>query len=90
MQVASFSGESPRRGSTCCSAPSVTYLSAGTCFLGFLWALWDEDGLTWHDRLSGTYLARAGIICGRRRLAPSRRTLDQRRCHGAPNVVNEK
>jgi len=31
-------------------------LSAGTLFLGFLWALWDEDGLTWHDRLSRTYL----------------------------------
>jgi uncharacterized RDD family membrane protein YckC len=33
-------------------------LSAGTFFLGFLWILWDEDGLTWHDRLSNTYLAR--------------------------------
>lgn len=22
--------------------------------LGFLWQLWDKDGLTWHDRLSGT------------------------------------
>jgi hypothetical protein len=32
-------------------------LSAGTCFLGFLWVFWDEDGLTWHDRMSNTYLA---------------------------------
>jgi uncharacterized RDD family membrane protein YckC len=32
-------------------------LSAGTFFLGFLWILWDEEGLTWHDRLSNTYLA---------------------------------
>jgi uncharacterized RDD family membrane protein YckC len=32
-------------------------LSAGTCFLGFLWVLWDEDELTWHDRISKTYLA---------------------------------
>ncbi len=24
--------------------------------LGFLWQLWDKDGLTWHDRLSGTRL----------------------------------
>jgi hypothetical protein len=31
-------------------------LSVGTLFLGFLWATWDEDELTWHDRLSGTYL----------------------------------
>lgn len=24
--------------------------------LGFLWQLWDKDGLTWHDRLSKTRL----------------------------------
>jgi uncharacterized RDD family membrane protein YckC len=24
--------------------------------LGFLWQLWDRDGLTWHDRASGTRL----------------------------------
>jgi uncharacterized RDD family membrane protein YckC len=24
--------------------------------LGFLWQLWDKDGLTWHDRISGTRL----------------------------------
>jgi len=24
--------------------------------LGFFWQLWDKDGLTWHDRLSGTRL----------------------------------
>lgn len=24
--------------------------------LGFLWALWDRDNLTWHDRISGTRL----------------------------------
>lgn len=31
-------------------------LSAGACFLGFLWALWDEDHLCWQDRISQTYL----------------------------------
>jgi len=31
-------------------------ISAGTFFLGFFWALWDEDGMTWHDRISRTYL----------------------------------
>jgi len=36
---------------------SFGYLvSAGTCFLGFLWALWDEDHLCWQDRISRTYL----------------------------------
>ncbi len=32
-------------------------ISAGTCLLGFLWALWDEEHLSWHDRISQTYLA---------------------------------
>jgi len=36
---------------------SFGYLvSAGTCFLGFVWALWDEDQLCWQDRISQTYL----------------------------------
>jgi uncharacterized RDD family membrane protein YckC len=58
LHVVSFSGEPP--------APrqmlwrSLGYmLSAGTFFMGFLWAIWDEDGLTWHDRLSHTYLCPA-------------------------------
>ena len=36
---------------------SLGYLiSAGTFFLGFLWPLWDDDHLCWHDRISQTYL----------------------------------
>ena len=31
-------------------------LSAGTVMLGFVWSLWDEDNLSWHDRISQTYL----------------------------------
>lgn len=31
----------------------VSWLPAGA---GFLWALFDRDGLTWHDRISKTYL----------------------------------
>ena len=34
-------------------------LSGGTLFLGFLWALWDEDSLTWQDRISQTYVTTA-------------------------------
>ncbi len=58
LQVASFSGEPPTPRQMLLR--SAGYLiSAGTFFLGFLWALWDEDTLTWHDRFSGTYLSRA-------------------------------
>jgi uncharacterized RDD family membrane protein YckC len=36
---------------------SFGYLvSAAAGLLGFLWALWDEDHLTWHDRISQTYI----------------------------------
>lgn len=57
LQVASFTGDVPTPRQY--SLRAVGYLlSAGTCFLGFLWVFWDEDSLTWHDRLSRTYLAR--------------------------------
>jgi uncharacterized RDD family membrane protein YckC len=61
LQVVSFSGDSPTPRQMLWR--SVGYmLSAGTLFLGFLWAIWDEDGLTWHDRLSRTYLAAAPTL----------------------------
>ena len=56
LQVASFSGESPAARQLFWRATGYL-ISAGAFFLGFFWALWDEDGLTWHDRLSRTYLA---------------------------------
>ena len=56
LQVVSFSGEPPTpRQMLLRSAGYI--LSAGTFFLGFLWAMWDEDEFTWHDRFSRTYLA---------------------------------
>ncbi|MGB9431030.1 MAG: RDD family protein [Candidatus Acidiferrum sp.] len=61
IQVASFTGDIPTPRQYMMRA--VGYLlSAGTCFLGFLWVVWDEDGLTWHDRLSKTYLARIELL----------------------------
>jgi uncharacterized RDD family membrane protein YckC len=36
---------------------SLGYLiAAATCFLAFLWALYDDDQLCWQDRLSETYI----------------------------------
>ena len=56
LQVISFSGDAPTpRQMLWRSAGYI--ISAGTFFLGFLWAMWDEDELTWHDRLSRTYLS---------------------------------
>jgi uncharacterized RDD family membrane protein YckC len=61
LQVVNFSGDSPTPRQML-SRSAGYMLSAGTLFLGFLWAIWDEDGLTWHDRLSGTYLAAAPTL----------------------------
>ena len=61
LHVVAFSGDSPTPRQMLWR--SVGYmLSAGTLFMGFLWALWDEDGLSWHDRLSQTYLAPAPAV----------------------------
>ena len=55
LRVASFDGGIPT--SRQMMWRSLGYLiSAGTCFLGFLWALWDDDQLCWQDRISQTYL----------------------------------
>ncbi|MBI5882086.1 MAG: RDD family protein [Elusimicrobia bacterium] len=36
----------------------ASYLSAMALFLGFLWAGWDPEGRTWHDKLAGTVVVR--------------------------------
>ena len=37
-------------------------ISAGTLSIGFLWSLWDDDHLTWQDRISQTYVTRSADI----------------------------
>ena len=61
LQVVSFSGEPPTPRQLL--ARSAGYmLSAASFLLGFLWACWDEDHLTWHDRISRTYLAAPELL----------------------------
>ncbi len=55
MQVISLSGEPPTPRQMLLRSAGYL-LSAGTFFMGFLWSMWDEDTLTWHDRISRTYL----------------------------------
>jgi uncharacterized RDD family membrane protein YckC len=56
LHVVDFSGEAPSPRQLLLRAAGYL-LSAGTFFLGFFWAMWDEDELTWHDRISKTYLS---------------------------------
>jgi len=61
LRVVDFSGEEPSPRQLLIRAGGYM-LSAGTFFLGFLWSHWDEDELTWHDRISHTYLSSAQSI----------------------------
>ena len=70
LQVTSFTGEPPTPRQMLLRTAGYL-LSAGTFFLGFFWAWWDVDALTWHDRLSHTYL---GVMQTHKDLAPSAAT----------------
>ncbi len=60
LRVVRFDGSDP--GPAQLLLRSFGYLvSAGTLFLGFLWSLWDEDHLTWQDRISQTYITHAPL-----------------------------
>jgi uncharacterized RDD family membrane protein YckC len=55
LRVVSFDGADP--SSQQLLWRSFGYMiSAGTAALGFFWALWDEEHLTWQDRISHTYV----------------------------------
>jgi uncharacterized RDD family membrane protein YckC len=57
LRVVSFEGDAPTPSRLLWR--SFGYLISGiTALLGFCWALADEDRLTWHDRISQTYIAR--------------------------------
>jgi uncharacterized RDD family membrane protein YckC len=56
LRIASFDGLNPSRRQLLWR--SLGYLiSAGTMMLGFVWTLWDEDQLSWHDRISQTCIS---------------------------------
>jgi len=72
LRVLSFDGSMPTSRQMVWR--SFGYLvSAGTCFLGFLWALWDEDRLCWQDRISRTYLTRIEDLAARESSTPEAR-----------------
>ncbi|HLY60941.1 MAG TPA: RDD family protein [Terriglobia bacterium] len=55
LEIRNLDGEAPSTKESCWRA--FGYLvSASALFLGFVWALLDSDGLTWHDLMSGTYI----------------------------------
>jgi uncharacterized RDD family membrane protein YckC len=57
ISLRTFDGQTPTREQRCkrLGAMAVSMLPVG---LGAVWALFDEEHLSWHDRWSGTYLRR--------------------------------
>jgi uncharacterized RDD family membrane protein YckC len=53
--LSTIEGDSPSRAQRCRRLMALP-LSVFPVGLGLVWALFDESHLTWHDRLSGTYL----------------------------------
>jgi uncharacterized RDD family membrane protein YckC len=58
LSVVSFDGSAPTLRQLMWR--SFGYIVAGgSALLGFVWALWDEDHLSWQDRISQTYITSA-------------------------------
>lgn len=59
LEIRTTDGSPPTPGDAVVRAFGVA-ISLSALMLGFIWALADSDGLTWHDRMSGTFVAEAG------------------------------
>ena len=57
LRLVNFDGMPPPRRQLFCRFLGAI-ASVGSFFLGFLWAAVDEEGLSWHDRISKTFLTR--------------------------------
>jgi uncharacterized RDD family membrane protein YckC len=57
LRVLDHDGQPPRAEQRVLRAFGVL-LSGAALGLGYVWALADEEGLTWHDRMSGTFITR--------------------------------
>ena len=55
LRAASFDGADPARTQLLWRGFGYP-ASAAIGLLGFAWSIWDQDHLTWHDRISQTYL----------------------------------
>jgi uncharacterized RDD family membrane protein YckC len=54
IALCTFDDENPTRGAMR-GRIAALLLSALPLGLGFIWAIFDEDGLSWHDRITQTY-----------------------------------
>lgn len=57
LRVLDYDGNPPQPGQRLVRSVGIV-LSAAAVGLGYLWAFVDEEGLTWHDRMSKTFITR--------------------------------
>ena len=60
LTILDYDGSPPRLGQRLVRAVGLL-LSAAALGFGFLWALIDEEGLTWHDRMSKTFVTHSDL-----------------------------
>ena len=60
LRLVNFYGEKPSARQRAARALGLI-LSSATLGLGFAWSIADEEKLTWHDRMSRTFLTRGGV-----------------------------
>lgn len=86
LRVVGFDGAAPEARQLLWRA--FGYLvSGGTLLLGFLWALWDEDHLTWHDRMSQTYLTNGAPAMWRDLAGPATEAQENTENSSAPEAT---
>ena len=56
--LSTFSGQRPSRAQRC-NRLGALLLSLAPVGLGVMWSVFDDEHLSWHDRLSRTYLRRS-------------------------------
>jgi uncharacterized RDD family membrane protein YckC len=61
LRVVAFDGTAPQHQQLLWRSFGYVASAAGL-MLGFVWPLWDEDHLSWHDRISHTYLTHAAAM----------------------------
>jgi uncharacterized RDD family membrane protein YckC len=61
LRLVSFDGTAPQPKQLAWRSFGYV-ISGGTAFIGFLSTLWDEDHLSWHDRISQTYITSAEAL----------------------------
>jgi uncharacterized RDD family membrane protein YckC len=58
LEICTFAGEKPTRAQRL-QRMAALVLSVAPIGMGAAWAIFDQQHLCWHDRLSGTYVRRA-------------------------------